>query len=79
MIRTQVYLPDDLFHQAKARATVLNTSISQLIREGLLFTLKKQTNQTTGQFLLDQFVGRGQGKVGVEAALNHDDIYDLKK
>ena len=82
MIRTQVYLPDELFHQAKARATATNSTISQLIRDGLLFTLTHQPSQnkeTVGKYLLDNFVGQGSGKKGVEAALHHDDIYESNK
>jgi len=82
MIRTQVYLPDKLFHQAKARAAATNTTISQLIRDGLLVALSNQSGQlkeTTGHFLLKNFAGQGRGKKGVEAALHHDDIYELEK
>lgn len=81
MIRTQVYLPDKLFHQAKARAATTNSTISQLIRDGLLFVLSNQhaeRKETTGQFLLNNFAGQGKGKKGVEAAINHNDIYESK-
>lgn len=82
MIRTQVYLPDELFHQAKARAVATNSTISQLIRDGLTFALtnqRAQMKETVGQFLLKRFAGQGVGKKGVEAATNHDDIYELSK
>jgi len=80
MIRTQVYLPDQLFHQAKARAALTNSTISQLIRQGLALVLDDSSSmakETTGQYLLKNFVGKGKGKKGVEAALNHNDIYDI--
>ncbi|HOZ02997.1 MAG TPA: hypothetical protein PKX78_00710 [Candidatus Woesebacteria bacterium] len=80
MIRTQVYLPDQLFHQAKARAALTNTTISQLIRDGLLLALDHTNSlakETTGQYLLKNFMGKGKGRKGVNAAVNHNDIYDL--
>jgi len=80
MIRTQVYLPDDLYHRAKTMASLSGSNISQLIRQGLLMALDRNsstTKQTTGQYLLENFVGKGKGKKGVNAAMNHNDIYDI--
>lgn len=80
MIRTQVYLPDQLYHRAKVHATLSNTTVSKLIRQGLLLALDHSSSlakETTGQYLLRNFVGKGKGKKGVNAAINHNDIYDL--
>lgn len=80
MIRTQVYLPNQLFHQAKARAALTNTTISQLIRHGLLLAPDHSSSvakETTGQYLLKYVMGKGKGKKGVDAARTHNDIYDI--
>jgi len=78
MIRTQIYLPDELYKNAKAIAQLQNVSISQLIRVGLKLAIKKKTNKkSTGDWFLKNFVGKDKGKAGVEAALSHNDIYDI--
>ena len=80
MIRTQIYLPEELYKHAKAVAQLQNVSISQLMRTGLELAVqeqKKNKKTTTGQWFLDNLVGTGKGKAGVEAALNHNDIYDI--
>lgn len=80
MIRTQVYIPDTTYHQAQAVATLTNRTISQLMREGLELVLaqsRRASGETTGQYLMKHFVNKGKGKPGVDAALHHNDIYDM--
>jgi len=78
MIRTQVYIPDELYESAKATAQLQNTTISKLMRLGLEMALKNEKKTgCSGKWLIDNLTGIGKGKAGVEAALNHNDIYDI--
>ena len=78
MIRTQIYIPDATYHEAKAHAEMTNRTISQLVREGLELVLQQQSakGQTTGKYLMEHFANKGKGKAGVNAATSHNDIYD---
>jgi len=76
MIRTQVYIPDDLYQQAKAQARLSGLSISVLLRKGLAIVLKqKNFFQNNSAWFLNDFVGKSEGKKGIDAALHHNDIY----
>lgn len=80
MIRTQVYIPDKTYHRAKTVAAMTNRTISQLMREGLELVIAQprgSQRETTGQYLMKHFVGKGKGKPGVDAALQHNEIYDM--
>ena len=74
MIRTQIYLPEDLYLQAKLMADSQNTTISQLIRD----SLKKKTTKKTPKnkpSLLDGFtshIKKGQKKPPKDLATNID-------
>lgn len=75
MTRTQVYIPDELLQTAKFVAKQQKVTISQLLRKGLEIAVKKKPK--SGEFILDNLVGMGETKEGVEAAVNHNDIYDI--
>lgn len=77
MTRTQVYIPEELYKHAKLIAQTKKISISQLLRQGLELAVRtEQKKMTTGDWFLKNFVGKQKGKKGVEAAVNHNDIYD---
>lgn len=78
MIRTQVYIPDELYNQAKLMAELDGVSISEYMRDGLSMKIsakqhsgkkKKDISSIAGKFSL------GKGVV-TNVALNHNDIYD---
>lgn len=73
MIRTQVYIPVQLHQQARLIAQLENSSLSELIRQGLSkLVSKKQQKKDPLAHLEGKF--RGGDKT---AAINHDDIYKL--
>ncbi len=78
MIRTQVYIPDDLFLRAKLAADIEGISISELMRDGIKIRLEQQQKKrkSSKKGALDDFIGCIKVKKSAEAALNHNDIYD---
>ena len=85
MIRTQLYIPDELYHQAKLFAELEGVSISEYMREGLSLKItqrnKKGKAPKKGKKKHDplaDIVGMfslGKGIV-TDVARNHNDIYD---
>lgn len=75
MIRTQLYLPEDLYLEAKALAKTKNTSISKLMRSALKLVLASKKTTKSGDIVLANLVGIGSRKTGVDAAINHNEIY----
>lgn len=87
MIRTQLYIPDELYNQAKLMAELDGVSISEYMREGLSMKISKQkklpknTIRSTQKakndpmLSLDGMFSLGKGIV-TNVALNHNDIYD---
>ncbi len=87
MIRTQIYIPDELYHQAKIMAEFEGVSISEYVREGLSMKISKQKKlpkNTVGSkqkvkndpmASLEGMFSLGKGIV-TNVALNHNDIYD---
>lgn len=71
MIRTQIYLPQDLYLQAKLLADSQNTTISQLIRQSLIKKITKKTSKNKPR-LLDGFIAKGKGKPPKDLATNID-------
>lgn len=85
MIRTQVYIPDELYAEAKRYAALHDMNISQLIRAGLAKELKatlpgakKNTKKGAAKHdPLADLVGKYSfGNGPTNAALTHNDIYD---
>lgn len=72
MIRTQVYLPDDLYRELKLLARVGEKNFSQLIREGVAVVVKKK--QAKGKKFGEGFIGAG-GKHGPRALSSKIDYY----
>ncbi len=80
MIRTQVYIPDELYNQAKLMAELEGVSISEYMREGLFMKIsaKKHSNNGKKKKDISNIAGMfslGKGIV-TNVALNHNDIYD---
>jgi hypothetical protein len=77
MMRTQVYIPDDLFRQAKLSAKLEGVSISEYIREGLALRLRQLSGAKPAQKKtkapLHELVGKyGKGKKKTNIAQTHD-------
>lgn len=79
MIRTQVYIPDDLYMQAKIEAEASGESISVVLREGLTRGLKeRQKKHKAGKISLADAAGRFSFSAKTtNAAETHNDIYDI--
>lgn len=80
MIRTQIYIPDEIYHQAKLMAGLDGVSISEYIREGLSMKIsaKERSNKRKKKKDISNIAGMfslGKGIV-TNVALNHNDIYD---
>ena len=80
MIRTQLYIPDELYHQAKIMAEFDGVSISEYMRDGLSMKIsaKKHSNKNKKKKDISSIAGMfslGKGTV-TNVALNHNDIYD---
>ncbi len=85
MIRTQVYIPNELYNQAKLLAKLEGVSISEYMREGLSMKVslqknivknskKKKSKKDPMASLVGMFsLGKG---IVTNVALNHNDIYD---
>ncbi len=76
-MRTQVYIPDDLFRQAKLSAKLEGVSISEYIREGLALRLKQLSGSKHAPKLkkppLQDIVGKyGKGRKRTNIAQTHD-------
>lgn len=83
MIRTQLYIPEALYANAKLQAELEGVSVSVIVRryldDGLRRdALRKQQEQKKkkGKGPLDDIIGTISVKRSAEAALNHNDIYD---
>lgn len=63
MIRTQVYIPEDIYRDLKFLAKTSKENISQLIREGADEVIKKRTKKPTkGKTTWGKgFIGAGKG------------------
>lgn len=80
MIRTQVYIPDDLYREAKLYAETSGISISEILRDGLKDGVKKRIRRAKKKkFTLLDMAGKYHfsGKKRTNAGATHNDIYDL--
>lgn len=59
MIRTQVYLPDDLYRDLKLLSATSGMNFSELIREGAKVVVEKKTKKKRKFDLWKDFVGKG--------------------
>ena len=77
MIRTQVYIPDDLHRESKLYAKLLDKNISDFMREGLALLIQKIKREHANP--LGAMVGKFKARGDKDASLNHNDIYELEK
>ena len=61
MIRTQIYLPEDLFNEAKLFAQASGKKFSHIVREGLEAIVKKGEKKSAAW---KNFIGAYKGKIG---------------
>jgi len=73
MIRTQVYIPDDLYYEAKLEANGRGTNVSTLIRQGLKRELNKETVRKSEKFGEGFFGALTYGPKDLSTKIN--DIY----
>ena len=57
MIRTQVYLPEDLYNEAKITAKLYGVKMSKLMRDGLRESIKKVTKVKAKKGTWENFIG----------------------
>ena len=82
MIRTQVYLDDNIYAQIQLRAKVLNQPAAVLVRQYLATGLKKNRKGKTASetFLGLAKIGKGVNKGPSDLATNLDDyLYGNKR
>ncbi len=79
MIRTQVYIPDELYYQAKSQAQRDNKSISIILRDGLKLGIKTDRNvKIKRKFKLSELIGSVSfSNKRTNTAVTHNDIYDI--
>ncbi len=77
MIRTQIYIPDDLYKEAKLYAKLQKTTISHFVREGLRASLETQKKKNSKKLTLLDIAGSMKWKRKTNAAQEHNDIYDI--
>lgn len=73
MIRTQIYLPDDLYRDLKLLSNTRQTNISKLIREGAREVVRKKTKIKKGAW--ESFMGAIKTKVKTNAVKDIHDYY----
>lgn len=76
MIRTQVYIPEDLWQKARYYAGLTNKNLSQLLRDGLAISIKNIQKEKQKKSLKN-LVGKFNFKGSPAAYKEHNDIYEL--
>lgn len=61
MIRTQIYLPDDLHTELRLLANTRQTNISKLIREGAKLVIQKENKKISKKKFGEGFIGAIKG------------------
>ena len=83
MIRTQIYLPDDLYNDLKLLASSGEKNMSQLIREGAKLVVIKKNRIKKKFDPWKEFIGKGKdGPKDLSTNLDHylyDEPYKNKK
>jgi len=72
MIRTQVYLPDDLYKEMLLVSQSFNIKTSDLFREGLKKEIKYKTKKNKTSFPLMNLIATGSKGGPKDLATNHD-------
>lgn len=80
MIRTQIYLPEELHYQLKQLARFQTTSISEIIRKNLTKSLKndKGRKKKSAYDFLDELIRRGRKhgkKLPKDLSSRHTEYY----
>lgn len=74
MIRTQIYLPETIYEDAKLYAEEKKVSVSSILRQGLESLLQQIKTERVGN-PLDGLVGRFMFQGNENAWKEHNDIY----
>lgn len=74
MIRTQVYLPDDLHRELKLLARTSQENFSQLVREGVREVIRKKKPLRSKTFG-EGFIGAGKTSIKTNAVKDIHDYY----
>ena len=73
MIKTQIYIPDDLFEKAKINAKTKGIkNFSQYVRDLLIADMKKKPKTKKPNIKIVKLKNRGVTNI----ATNHNDIYE---
>lgn len=75
MVRTQVYLPEELEKELKLIAKSEGVNYSSLIREGVKEVILKRKFKKHSKYFLHDLVGAYKGKGPKEVASKVNDIY----
>ncbi len=73
MIRTQVYIPEDLHRQAKLIAKMEHTNFSTLVRQGLTHIIERKPRKSKKRFGKNFFGVLTYGPKNLSSRIN--DIY----
>lgn len=71
LVRTQIYIPQELYQQLKKRSTKLNKSLAQQIREALKSYLFLEEKELQLDDSIWQIVGKASSGTG-DLARDHD-------
>jgi len=75
MVRTQIYLPRDMYAQLRARTTREGVSMAEQVREAVGEYLARADNEETilrEDSPIWQIVGDGEGPDDGDGSINHD-------
>lgn len=75
MIRTQVYIPEDLHREALLVAKINRVNFSTLVRQGLDRIVRDKKRTKNKKLPLDTFIGAYKGKVKTNAVKDIHDYY----
>jgi hypothetical protein len=77
MVRTQVYIPDDLLRRVKLLTKQTGKNQSQLLREGLWIMVANLEGEGKKKTLDDMIGAFHCEGADPDAAINHNDIYNI--
>lgn len=73
MIRTQIYLPDDLYRDLKLLSSNGQTNISRIIRDGAREIIKKRSTMKKSAWL--KFIGAAKTRIKTNATKDFHEYY----
>lgn len=76
MVRTQIYLPNELYQLLKERAKAEGITLAQQVREALTIYFRTQSLEPQGYIIAEDdpvwnIIGMGEGDI-TDASTNHD-------